>query len=156
MKLVRLEFEQLLPLSLEETWRYFSSPKNLNEITPDDMKFQILSSDIEKMYEGQLIEYKVSPFYGLSMSWVTEITNVKDQEYFVDIQRFGPYALWHHRHQFDVVDGGVMMRDTLHYRLPFGILGKLVDWLFVRNKVMSIFRHRLLVMEKKFGRLELI
>jgi ligand-binding SRPBCC domain-containing protein len=90
------------------------------------------------------------------MSWVTEITHVKDQEYFVDIQRYGPYALWHHRHQFDVVDGGVMMRDTLHYRLPFGILGKLVDWLFVRNKVMSIFRHRLLVMEKKFGRLELI
>jgi ligand-binding SRPBCC domain-containing protein len=153
MKLVRLEFEQFIPLSLEETWSFFSSPKNLDEITPEDMKFKIISKDIEKMYEGQLIEYKVSPFSGLSMPWVTEITHVKDQEYFVDEQRYGPYALWHHRHQFEKVDGGVMMKDILHYRVPLGIIGKIIDCLVVRNKVMSIFRHRFRVIENKFGRL---
>lgn len=155
MKLVRLEFEQFIPLSLEETWSFFSSPKNLDEITPEDMKFKIISTDIEKMYEGQLIEYKVSPFIGITLPWVTEITHVRHQDFFVDEQRYGPYSMWHHRHQFEKVDGGVMMKDILHYKVPLGIIGKIIDRLVVRAKVMSIFRHRFMVIENKFGCLTL-
>jgi ligand-binding SRPBCC domain-containing protein len=155
MKLSRLEFEQFVPLSLEDTWEFFSSPKNLDDITPDDMKFQILSNDVDKMYEGQIIEYKVSPFSGISFRWVTEITHVRNQSFFVDEQRFGPYSFWHHRHQFEVVDGGVLMKDILHYKLPLGIMGKFIDHWVVRKKVISIFRYRFLVIENKFDRLGL-
>jgi len=50
------------------------------------------------MYPGQIIQYKVSPFIGITTTWVTEITHVKKGEYFADEQRFGPYYLWHHKH----------------------------------------------------------
>ncbi len=155
MKLERLEFEQFIPLNLQDAWTYFSSPKNLNEITPDDLSFQILTSDIEQMYLGQIIEYKISPFSGFSLPWVTEITHLKETEFFVDEQRFGPYEFWHHRHQFKSVEGGVLMKDLLHYRLPFGVVGKLVDRLVVKKKVMSIFQHRFSRLENKFGNLRL-
>jgi ligand-binding SRPBCC domain-containing protein len=85
------------------------------------------------------------------MGWVTEITHVKDKRYFVDEQRFGPYAFWHHQHHFEEKDGGVLMTDILHYRVPLGIVGKLVNALFIQRKVKGIFSYRFKLLENKFG-----
>ena len=95
-------WEQLIPQPLDEIWHFFSRPENLNAITPQDMSFEILSDIADKeMYEGMLIRYKISPFLGLKMNWVTEITKIKEGAYFIDEQRFGPYAFWHHQHHFE-------------------------------------------------------
>ena len=101
---------QRLPITLDAAWDFFSSPRNLKEITPAYMKFKVLSnSESEKMFAGQIITYTVSPILGIPLFWMTEITHVKDKEYFVDEQRFGPYALWHHKHFFKEIPGGVEM-----------------------------------------------
>lgn len=103
------------------------------------------------MYAGQLIEYRVSPVAGIPVYWMTEITQVKEGQYFIDEQRFGPYALWHHQHHFRPVEGGVEMTDIVHYRIPLWVLGRLANSLFVRKKLRSIFQYRFRKVEELFG-----
>jgi ligand-binding SRPBCC domain-containing protein len=104
------------------------------------------------MYAGMIIEYHVSPLAGVNLHWVTEITHVEEPNYFVDEQRKGPYTLWHHRHFFKEVPGGVIMKDIVCYQLPMGIIGNWMNTLLVRKKVTAIFDHRKLVLEKIFGK----
>ena len=147
-----LKTVQRLPISLDEAWGFFSSPHNLKEITPAYMNFRVLTnSDSEKMFAGQIITYKVSPLLGIPMFWMTEITHVKDREYFIDEQRFGPYALWHHKHFFKEIPGGVEMTDFLDYKLPLGILGNIAHALFVKKQIASIFEYRYKILEERFG-----
>ena len=147
-----LYFSQILPLSLDKAWEFFSNPANLKEITPPEMGFVVTSRyHGEKMYTGQIIRYIVKPVLGLPLKWCTEITHVSDKQYFVDEQRFGPYSFWHHQHRFKEVDGGVLMEDILNYKLPFGFIGNIVDALFVQNEVMGIFEYRKKVLVERFG-----
>lgn len=150
MLVTRKEFHQFLPISLDEAWEFFSAPQNLNRITPPEMKFSIKSGGLGPMYQGMIIQYTVTPLLGIPLPWVTEITHVADRQYFVDEQRFGPYSFWHHMHTFKIVDGGVMMTDILHYRLPFGPVGKLVHALFVGAMVDGIFEFRTKVLKDIF------
>jgi ligand-binding SRPBCC domain-containing protein len=101
MTLHMLEQEQRLPITLDAAWEFFSSPRNLDEITPDALGFKIVSLPGEKMYEGQIITYKVKILPGIWVPWVTEIKAVDEGKSFVDEQRFGPYQFWHHRHSFE-------------------------------------------------------
>lgn len=155
MKTYHLKKEQAIPVSLEEAWDFFSSPLNLSKITPDGMRFEITSDYTAdtKMYAGMLITYIISPFLGLKMDWMTEITHVKEGEYFVDEQRFGPYALWHHQHHFKAVKGGVIMTDILDYAIPYGPIGRLANAILVEKQVKQIFDYRVGAVERLFGRM---
>jgi len=143
MKIHTVKYEQFVPVDLATAWDFFSSPKNLAKITPQHMGFQITNKyEVGKMYPGMLITYKVSPLLGIKLDWCTEITHVKDQVYFVDEQRFGPYAMWHHQHHFEAVVGGVMMKDIVDYAIPFGFIGSLANKLLVKKAVIEIFEFR--------------
>jgi len=143
---------QKIPVSLDKAWGFFSNPANLQAITPEGMGFKIISAHHgEKMYAGQLIEYKVKPFPGVSLYWMTEITQVRDREYFIDEQRFGPYRLWHHQHHFREIPGGVEMTDIIHYKNPLGFIGRLANRLFIAKKLKSIFDYRFQKVETLFG-----
>ena len=106
------------------------------------------------MYPGQIIQYTVSPFAGLNTRWVTEITHVKEGVYFVDEQRFGPYALWHHKHFIKETDTGVLMEDIIDYKLPFGFLGRWAHSLFVKKQLNSIFEYREKKLVELFGQID--
>ncbi len=135
-----------------QAWDFFSSPANLQRITPAEMGFKIISRFHGlRMYPGQLIEYKVRPLLGIPVYWMTEITQVQEPVYFIDQQRFGPYTLWHHQHHFKAIPGGVEMTDIVHYRIPLGLLGDLANWLFVKKKLESIFQYRYKAVEELFG-----
>ncbi len=138
-----LQTSQLIKSDLNTVWDFMSSPKNLATITPDYMGFKILN-DLhgDTMYAGQIIEYNVSPILGVKLNWVTEITHVKDKNYFVDEQRFGPYAFWHHKHFLIETAQGIEMNDLVHYKLPLGILGKLANELFVKKQLKEVFDYR--------------
>jgi ligand-binding SRPBCC domain-containing protein len=138
-----IQTSQLIKSDLNTVWDFMSSPKNLATITPDYMGFQILN-DLhgDTMYAGQIIEYNVSPILGVKLHWVTEITHVKDKAYFVDEQRFGPYTFWHHKHFLKETSQGIEMNDLVHYKLPFGILGKLANELFVKKQLKDVFDYR--------------
>lgn len=118
------------------------------------MKF-VVTSDYTadtKMYAGMIITYKVSPLLGIKLNWMTEITHVQDHQYFVDEQRFGPYALWHHQHHFAAIPGGVEMTDLLHYALPYGPIGRLGNNVLVRGQIKKIFNYRVKAIDDLFGK----
>jgi ligand-binding SRPBCC domain-containing protein len=116
------------------------------------MGFDILSGADRPMYAGQIIQYIVTPVLGIKTKWVTEITHVVDGEYFVDEQRFGPYALWHHKHFIKEIEGGVEMEDIIDYKVPMGILGQMVNPILVRPKLEEIFKYRTEKLEELFGK----
>ena len=149
-----IERIQRIPIPREKAWSFFQNPGNLSKITPSNMGFDILSEVPDKMYPGLFINYKVSPLFGIKMNWTTEITYVDAINYFVDEQRVGPYAIWHHEHHFKEIDGGVEMLDRVYYKVPLGILGKLVHPLIVKPKLEEIFDFRVQRVEELFGKWE--
>lgn len=151
MKVYKKETVQYINASIEECWAFFSSPRNLQKITPDTMGFQITDFDGKNMYEGQIIQYIISPLAGVKMKWTTEITVVKENQYFIDEQRFGPYALWHHKHFFEPTANGVKMTDIVHYALPLGFIGRIMNALVVKNKVKEIFDNRVVKVNEIFN-----
>jgi ligand-binding SRPBCC domain-containing protein len=154
MAVYSIKTTQRIPVSLAEAWDFFSRPDNLKAITPASMDFRITSEHHgEKMYAGQIITYKVKPMAGIPVFWMTEITHVADQQYFVDEQRFGPYSMWHHQHHFKTIEGGVEMTDIVHYKLPLGFLGGIAHALFVRKKLKGIFDYRFQKVEELFGKM---
>ena len=150
-KVYSIKTIQKIPIQLNTAWDFFSSPANLAAITPTNLGFNIVSKHHgDKMYAGQIIEYKVSPVLGIPLYWMTEITHVQDKKYFVDEQRFGPYSMWHHQHHFKVVDGGVEMTDIVHYKLPLWFLGDIANTLFVKKQLKHIFAYRYKIVEQQF------
>jgi ligand-binding SRPBCC domain-containing protein len=145
--------EQKIKASLDEVWDFISSPRNLKEITPKYMGFDIITPDIpDKMYQGMIIGYKVSPLLGIKTSWLTEITHVVDKKYFVDEQRIGPYKLWHHQHILEELsDGSVLMKDIVTYQPPFGFLGAIANSILICKKLNEIFAFRNQAVDKRFG-----
>ena len=152
MKLYQLKSKQFLPISLDEAWAFLADPRNLKTITPQYMGFEICDGADRSMYQGQIIQYIVTPVLGIKTKWVTEITHVVDKSFFVDEQRFGPYAFWHHKHFLKEVPGGVEMEDIIDYKIPFGILGQLVHPLLVKPKLNEIFTYRQHKLTALFGK----
>ncbi|MEZ4961276.1 MAG: SRPBCC family protein [Saprospiraceae bacterium] len=150
----QLKTVQKLPISLDEAWNFFSSPKNLAVITPKELNLVPTSELPANMYPGIFIEYTVRPLLGIPTKWVTEITHVKDREYFVDEQRLGPYQIWHHQHHFKAIPGGVEMTDIVDYRIPLGPVGMLLNALFIGNKVKGIFEYRNKRLIELFGEMK--
>jgi ligand-binding SRPBCC domain-containing protein len=142
MKIYTLKSIQKLPISPQQAWEFLSDPKNLKVITPDYMGFNIVSGAERPMFAGQIIQYIVTPVLGMKTKWVTEITHVEKGSYFVDEQRFGPYALWHHKHFIKEIEGGVEMEDIIDYKLPFGFIGRMVHPFLVKPKLNEIFEYR--------------
>lgn len=145
-----LEVEQLMPIDIDSAWDFFSNPENLSLITPDYMGFKITSPKAVKMYEGQIITYRIGILPRIKTSWVTEITHVKEKYFFVDEQRSGPYKMWHHEHFFKESEKGTLMKDKVSFALPFKILGDIAFYLFVKKEVLKIFEYRFKKLEKLF------
>ena len=150
MKIYQLKVKQRLPISIDEAWKFFSDTKNLPKITPPWLNLKVTSELPDKMYAGMIITYKVYPFAGLPSNWVTEITQVKENKFFIDEQRFGPYKFWHHQHHFKEVNDGVEMDDIVTYALPFDPLSRPLNNLLVGKKVEGIFEFRKKVLKEFF------
>ena len=133
---------QYLNTDLKSVWEFASSPKNLKKITPDYMLFNITSNNKDKIYPGMIISYNVAPILNIKLNWVTEITQVFENKYFIDEQRIGPYSLWHHQHLFELEDKKVKMTDIVTYKPPFGLLGRIANSLFIKKQLESIFEFR--------------
>lgn len=151
MKVYKKESVQHINASLEECWSFFSNPKNLQIITPKSMGFEVTDYNDKLMYAGQIIQYKITPLLGIKLNWMTEITVVKENSYFINEQRFGPYTLWHHKHFFEATANGTQMTDIVHYALPLGFIGRIMNALVVRNELKTIFEYRHKKVEEIFN-----
>lgn len=144
--------KQSLPISLEEAWEFSSNPNNLLKLTPDWMHLKLKGHVPNEMYAGMKIRQELKPVLGIPLTWVTEITQMEEKVYFIDEQRVGPYRYWHHEHRLHEVPTGVEVIDTLHYALPFNIIGEIVHQLVVKKKVVEVFDYRYETLEGLFGK----
>lgn len=147
-----LEKKITLNAAPEEVWEFLATPLNLNELTPPDLDFRILSDLPEKMYNGLMVTYEIGiPFFG-THRWLTEIKHVNEGVSFVDEQRVGPYKIWYHQHMIEPV-GKEMTRmiDRVAYLLPFGPLGALVHKVKVKHMLEEIFDYRTQRLYEIFG-----
>jgi len=133
--------EQLVRRPLAEVFGFFADAANLEAITPDFLRFRILSPLPIAMRPGALIDYQLSLF-GIPFRWRSRIEDWEPGRRFVDVQERGPYLRWHHTHEFLAVPEGTLVRDTVRYALPLGPLGAIAHALFVRRQVEAIFDHR--------------
>jgi len=149
----KLYREQQLNCDIQTAWEFFSSANNLSKITPKEMNFIVLTEMTEdEIFEGMIIDYYVSPVFGIKMKWKTEITQVDFQKSFTDFQKKGPYKLWNHHHEFIINDKGVLMKDSVDYELPLGFLGEIAHILFVKKKLEHVFSYRYKVLEERFNK----
>jgi ligand-binding SRPBCC domain-containing protein len=151
LKIYQYKVKQNLPISINETWEFFSNPNNLPKITPPWLNFKVKTKLDDKMYAGTIITYLVRPLLNIPTIWVTEITHVREPNFFVDEQRFGPYKLWHHQHIFNEVKNGIEMEDIVTYAIPLGFIGKIANSLIISKKIKSIFEFRTKVLNKIFA-----
>lgn len=151
MKVYTFHKKQKLPITLDIAWEFLSNPKNLSSLTPDKMNFKIISNVDRPMYAGQIIQYSVTPISGIKAKWISEITHYVEGKYFVDLQLYGPYAFWHHKHFIHEIEGGVVMEDIIDYKVPFGILGRMVHPFMVKPKLEEIFSYRQKKLIELFG-----
>ena len=137
-----LERQQHVTASMEQAWRFLQNPANLDRITPADLRFRIVSEIPEVMYNGLLVEYRISlPLLG-THSWVTEIKHIRKGLSFVDEQRLGPYRFWYHYHEIRQEGDGVLLLDKVSYQPPLGALGRLLHGLYIRRTLERIFACR--------------
>lgn len=151
MSVYQYKTEQILPIGIEEAWKFFSSPKNLVTITPEELDFKILTRlNGEDIYEGMKIDYIVKPLLKIPVRWQTEIIKLNKGENFTDRQVKGPYKIWEHTHTFKPVKDGVLMNDIINYQLPFGFIGRMAHVLLIKKKIEDIFTYRKNILEKIF------
>jgi ligand-binding SRPBCC domain-containing protein len=152
MAVYSLKEVQKIPVPLKEAWEFFSHPRNLAVMTPEYLNLRFTNELFgDTIYPGQVITYSVKPLFGIPMLWMTEIKHVRDEAFFVDEQRTGPYAIWHHQHHFREIPGGVEMIDLVHYKIPGWVLGDLANSLFIRKQLKDIFTFRKKKVEEIFG-----
>lgn len=151
MKIHSFKQKQLLHISHDQAWAFFANPQNLTKLTPEWMQLTLLSEAPQMMYEGMIITQQIKPILGIPLTWVTEITRIKERSYFIDEQRIGPYRFWHHEHRLRETPTGIEIIDTLHYALPFGIFGEIAHQIAVKRKIAEVFAFRYEALEKLFG-----
>lgn len=152
MKTFYYHTEQFLPIDIHTAWNFFSSAINLAVITPPELDFKILTDlDNTEVYEGMLIEYQLKPLFGIPVHWQTEIFQINKPVKFTDRQLKGPYKTWEHTHIFIQRDDGVLMEDRVKYKLPFGLIGQIAHFLFIKRKVENIFIYRKEILKKIFN-----
>ena len=152
MKVHSLSQEQTIPIPINQAWEFFSSPRNLEAMTPPEMGFRIVSLPSEILYEGEIIEYSVKVLPGVWIPWVSEIKALRKGESFVDDQISGPFKFWHNRHSFEETSGGTIVKDLIHYSVGFSIFGEVARALVVKNQLAKMFEHRRLILDEKFGK----
>jgi ligand-binding SRPBCC domain-containing protein len=142
--------EQILPVQLSKAWEFFSSPNNLALLTPKEMDFKVLTKLDNHIYDHMIIDYTVKPLFHIPLHWRTEILDVQEMIKFTDIQLVGPFKLWKHVHQFVELEDGVLVKDCVHYKLPFGVIGQFLHSLFIKKRIEDIFSYRMKVLEQLF------
>ena len=140
VKMPTKQFETLIAADLQAVWNFHSSARALDELTPPGRKMRWVSKDLT-VREGAVHEFqvKLGPFW---VTWKAELSGVVPPHAFVDTALESPFKSWTHRHEFIARPNGTVVRDTVRYVPPFGIVGALANWLFLSKDIDRLFAYR--------------
>ena len=151
MKIYQLYRRQHLNLSAQEAWAFFSSPYNLNDITPEFFHVTITSKMPERIYAGLMISYRMKAVFGIPMAWLSEVSHCDEPKRFVYEQRLGPFKFWSHEVCLTEKQNGIVLEDIMFYAMPLGWLGQLINAMLIAGKLERIFDIRRDYLQGKWG-----
>ncbi|NQV35671.1 MAG: SRPBCC family protein [Phycisphaeraceae bacterium] len=138
-----------VPGTVDTVFEFFNRPENLERLTPDSLKFSMLTPSPVCMHNGAVFDYTIGLF-GIPMRWTSVITNYDPPHQFVDIQLKGPYAFWHHRHSFESKGDEVEVTDEIHYEIGMWFIGNWLIKPFIQRQLNTIFSYRSHAIEALF------
>ncbi len=141
--------EQWVPQPIDQVFDFFSNPKNLEILTPDFLHFKVLNVSHSMAQEGTIMDYQLK-LHGVPIRWQSRISGWVPGKRFTDQQTRGPYALWHHIHEFYESSGGTIIRDNVTYKLPGWVPGDILAHAYVKKDLEKIFIYRRQQIEKLF------
>ena len=112
-----LKTEVVINASIETVFAFFSKAENLEQLTPQWLRFKILTPLPVIINKDSLITYRIKLFY-IPMRWKTKITDWEPPHRFTDVQLKGPYKTWIHEHRFIAQGNKTKMTDIVHYEVP--------------------------------------
>ena len=151
MTIHQLHYQQVLNMSRDEAWQFFSSPHHLNTITPDFFTITPASKVPEEIYSGLMIAYTMQAVFNWPIAWLSEISHCASGHYFIYEQRIGPFKFWSHEVRITEQDKGVMLEDIVFYSMPFGLFGSLCHKLMIADKLADIFNTRRKYLAQRWG-----
>lgn len=151
MKIYQLYRRQQLNMTHQQAWDFFSSPKNLNDITPTFFHVAITSPVPEKIYAGLMISYRMKAVFGIPMAWLSEVSHCDEPKRLVYEQRIGPFKFLSHEVRLTELENGIMLEDIMFYAMPLGWLGQLVNSVLIADKLKCIFDTRRDWLQNKWG-----
>jgi len=125
----------------QKVFEFFKDENNLERITPSDLSFKIISKSTKNIQKDTLIKYKLK-IHGIGFKWMTKIKDFNEPQSFTDIQLKGPYKTWEHTHSFSKLCAGTLIDDKVIFKLPFGIFGRIIAFIFVVKDIKRIFKYR--------------
>ena len=90
---------------------------------------------------GQSVTFEATHF-GVRQRLTSKITEFERPHFFVDEMQRGAFASFHHRHEFTQCEDETLMRDTVVWKSPLGILGRVADALFLKRHLANFLRER--------------
>lgn len=90
---------------------------------------------------GQTVTFEGTHF-GIRQRLTVKVVEFERPRLFVDEMTEGNFKTFRHVHEFFPQDGGTLMRDTLTWTSPFGILGKIVDTLLLERHMRKLVSTR--------------
>lgn len=151
MKIYQLYYRQVLSLPIQEAWAFFSSPYNLNTITPDFFNVTVTSKVPERIYSGLMISYSMKAVFGIPMAWLSEVSHYDEPKRFVYEQRIGPFNFWSHEVSLTEVGDNIVLEDIVFYAMPLGFFGQLLNKLLIAEKLAKIFNVRHDYLQSRWG-----
>lgn len=143
------EVQQYIPKHIGDVFNFFADAGNLEKITPPNLNFHIEKMSTPEIEAGTVIDYKLR-IRGVPVKWKTEIESWSPPHLFADNQVKGPYSRWYHVHQFETLGNGTLMTDSVIYKLPLGVLGRIAAGSFVESDVRNIFEYRRKIIQETF------
>lgn len=77
---------------------------------------------------GDTVTWRARHFW-IYWRMTSKIIEVDRPRLFCDAMQRGPFAAWHHCHEFGATPAGTRMVDEVHFTAPFGPLGRLAEHL---------------------------
>ena len=138
MKTFIYRSEQWLPRPLNEVFPFFADARNLEELTPPWLRFDVVTPEPIPMAVGTTIDYRLA-WRGIPLRWTSEIAAWEPPHRFIDQQLSGPYRLWRHEHRFEERENGTNVIDEVEYAVWGGAIAKRLG---VARDIEKIFAHR--------------
>jgi len=129
----------LINCTLEELFDFHLDTNNIKLITPSHTKVELIDYE-EGTFEGKIIKLKTTRAW-VPIDWIVKIEKYEYPNLMVDVALKSPFAFWEHQHIFTKKGSMCELKDVIKYKLPFGILGKLIAP-FIKKDIANMFDYR--------------